>query len=250
MRDPLQSGRMEPRTITARVYQQIKDDIMNGVYPPGAHLVRRTLAKKYGVSSLPVMEACFRLENDGLVENSPMMGTHVVDFNEEVVEEERKFREALECQVARYVAESASELDLQRLQITAQYLDSIQGKFNPDDDEMVNAFHEHHSQFHLSLAKLSGAKVIYQQMKKLWFRRQMLAGDVNAILFPVPIGWHAMLMEALGSRDPDVAERAMRKHVAFNSDKIDASVKEVKSRGAAELIGRMLKQKETDIEGV
>lgn len=241
MYDTMQSGRMEPRTITARVYKQIKDDIMRGVYPPGTHLVRRTLAKHYGVSSLPIMEACFRLESDGLVENSPMLGTHVVDINEEIVEEERKYREALECQVARHVAELAEDLDLQQLDVTARHLDSIQDGLDAKDEAKLNSFYEHHTLFHLSLAKVSRAKVIYRQMKKLWYRRQMIAGDVNAILFPVPHGWHIRLMDAIKSRDPDKAEQAMRTHLSYNKDKVDASVREVKNLGAAELIGRMTK---------
>ncbi len=130
MYDHAQSGRMEPRTLTARVYKQMKDDIMSGVYPPGTHLVRRTLAKRYGVSSLPIMEACFRLEADGLVENSPLVGAHVVDMNEEIVGEERKLREALECYTVRCVAELAEDFELQQLDVMARHLDSIQEKLN------------------------------------------------------------------------------------------------------------------------
>lgn len=240
------SRRTKPMTATARVYQMIKNDILDGVYPPGTHLVRRTMAQKYGVSPLPILEACFRLENDGLVENSPMLGTHVVEMNEEIIEEEHKFREALECQAARSFAETAGEVDRRQIQMMAGFLDSIQEKISPDDPEIESAFHKHHSEFHLAVAKLSGVKLIYRQLKKPWFRRLMIAGDTHAKLFPAPKGWHATLSEGLVSADPDLAESCMRWHLRLNHDKYGDSVKEVLRRGGRELVRRMLPEEEPD----
>ncbi len=244
-----QSGRMEPQTVSAKVYQLIKNDIINGTFPPGSHLVRRVLAKKYGVSPLPIMEACFRLENDGLVENSPMLGTHVVDINGEVVAEEYKLREALECQAARLFAITASAINKQQVRMLAQFVDSIEDKLETGDEEMEAAFQKHHSDFHLFVAKMSGAKLIYRQMKKLWFRRIMVAGDANAKLFPVPKGWHQLLAEKLSGDDPDAAEQQMRMHITYNKDKIDDSVKAVIDSGKMGLIGKLLLQQgEADVD--
>lgn len=231
-------------TLTERVYGLIKSDIINGVFPPGMHLVRRTLAKRYGVSPLPIMEACFRLENDGLVENSPMLGTHVIEINEEIIEEDRKYREALECQSARLFAENAPLLERQQLRVLAAFLDSIQEKFHQGDREMEESFRQHHLEFHLAVAKGSGAKVIHRQMTKLWYRRVMVAGDTHATLYPAPRGWHAMLAESLTGDDPDKADKCMRFHLRYNNDreKTRDTVSEVLRRGDKELIDRILEQ--------
>lgn len=244
-----QSERMQSNTVTSKVYRRLKADIIDGIFPPGTHLVRRTLAARYGVSPLPVMEACFRLENDGLVENSPMLGTHVVNMSEEIIAEDRKYREALECQAAWYFAETAGELEKQQLKVLAEFLDGIQEKLDPADKPLEAKFAKHHSELHLEIARISGAQVIYRQMRKLWFRRLMIAGDTHAELFPVPSGWHTMLVERLASGDPEAACHAMREHLRRNSDpeQVEDSVKEVLRRGRSELIDRMLIQDDPDI---
>lgn len=231
-------------TLTERVYALIKNDIINGVFPPGMHLVRRTLAKRYGVSPLPIMEACFRLENDGLVENSPMLGTHVIEINAEIIEEDRKYREALECQSARLFVENAPLLERQQLLVLAAFLDSIHKKLKAGEKEMEESFRQHHLEFHLAVARGSGAKVIHRQMKKLWYRRVMVAGDTHATLFPAPPGWHTTLAECLGGGDPDKADKCMRFHLRYNNDreKTRDSVCEVLRRGDKELIDRILEQ--------
>ena len=237
-----QSERLKPRTVTGKVYGLLKADIINGVYPPGTHLVRRTLAKKYGVSPLPIMEAFFRLENDGLVENTPSLGCHVVDINEEIIAEENKFREALECHAARLFATAATELEKQQVKTLADFLDSVQEKLSSGDQEGIELFHKHHSEYHLAVTRFSGARLIYQQIRKPWFRRAMYAGNTHAVLFPVPSGWHAMLTEALASGDADKAGEAMRKHLRYRLDKYDDSVQEVLRSGGSKLIDRMLEK--------
>lgn len=237
------SDRFAPNTITARVYQQIKRDILNGVYPPGAHLVRQTMAKRYGVSSLPILEACYRLEMDGLVENSPQLGVHVIEISEEILEEDRIFREAIECQAARLFARRASADDKERMQELARLMDSIQEKIPSDDPEIRALFQKHHSEFHLAVAKASQSKILYRQMKRLWYRRFMVTGDLHAFLNPVPKNWHLDLIDALNTGDPDHAERQMRIHLNFRSDQFKGTVEELLRRERAELYEALLRGK-------
>ena len=251
MLDTSRSDRLPPKTIAARVYRQIKDDIIAGVYPPGAHLVRVTLAKRYGVSAIPVMEALYRLEMDGLVENSPQLGAHVVEISEEILEEDRTFREAVECQTARMFAERASEQEKEQIRELARFIDSIEEKMTGEEhaeiERMQRLFQRQHSEFHFAVAKISGARSLYRQMKRLWYRRLMATGDIHAVLYPVPKNWHVELAESLASGDPDRAEKHMRYHVSFRGDKFNDSVREVLRRGRAELLEILMQGKgETD----
>lgn len=229
-----------PSTMATQIYIKIREDIINGVFPPGTHLVRRALAKRYGVSMLPVMEACLRLEVDGLVENSPQIGSHVVDVSPEKARDELILREALECQAAREYARNASGNDRRNLMEMAEFLDSIQEKLVPDNREHEKIFQKQHSEFHVTVARLSGANLIHEQMKKLWFRRLMLVCNVNSALFSNPKGWHVKLATALNSGDAETAENEMRAHILYNSEKSRDSVREVVRRGREELIDSIL----------
>jgi hypothetical protein len=44
----------------------------------------------------------------------------------------------------------------------------------------------------------------------------MVFNTVNAAALGLPRNWHGQLVKALATRDPDIAERAMREHVQFN----------------------------------
>ena len=243
-----QSDRILPNTMATKVYLQIKDDIINGVFAPGTHLVRRTLAKRYGVSMLPVLEACLRLETDGLVENSPLMGSFVVDITPEKARDELILRQAIECQAAREYAVYSSTRDKEQLMKAARLLDSIQEKLNPDNREHEQLFQRQHGEFHLAIAKMSGALLLYQQMKKVWYRTLMLICNMNSTLYPHPKGWHTQLTEALNSGDPETAEKVMRTHILYRSEKNQESIHEVLKRGREELIDAILDGVEPDGE--
>ena len=240
MLDTSKSDRIPPKTIAVQVYRQIRQDIIDGVYPPGAHLVRMTLAKRYGVSAIPVMEALYRLEMDGLVENSPQLGAHVVEVSEDILEDDRIFREAVECQTARLFAERASAAEKDQIRELAKFIDSIEEKMTEEGraemEQMQRLFQRQHSEFHFAVAKISGARSLYRQMKTLWYRRLMATGDIHAVLYPVPKNWHIDLAESLASGDPERAEKHMRHHVSFRKDKFNDSVREVLRRGRAELL--------------
>lgn len=72
----------------------------------------------------------------------------------------------------------------------------------------------------------------------------MATGDIHAVLYPVPKNWHVDLAESLASGDPDHAEKHMRHHIGFRSDKFNDSVKEVLRRGRAELLKILMQGKD------
>ena len=65
-------------TTASAVAAEIKADIQSGVLPPGAALRQEELAGRFGVSRLPVRDALFKLEAEGLVEIRPNRGALVV----------------------------------------------------------------------------------------------------------------------------------------------------------------------------
>ena len=60
-----------------RVYRAIRERILSGAYGPGYRVVIDALAEEFGVSALPVREAIWRLEAEGLVVYRPNAGAQV-----------------------------------------------------------------------------------------------------------------------------------------------------------------------------
>ena len=110
-------------TLSRRVYNVLRDDILAGRLKPGERLVRKTLASRLGVSTIPVIEALYMLEIDGYVENRALCGCRVRTLTIEEVDDDLMLREALECQSARLCAEKATAESIDRLMKRAVQVD-------------------------------------------------------------------------------------------------------------------------------
>jgi DNA-binding GntR family transcriptional regulator len=213
------STTMIESTLTRNVYETLRDLIMDGKFRPGERLVRRKVAKQLGISYVPVTEALYMLECDGLVENLPKYGCHVRQITLEQIQNDFVIREALECQSARIAAEKGTDEQFSRLLRQAIRLDHI--LFEADTSSTLGM--GMHAEFHLAIAKLSHLEIFIAEVQKIW--RQRLARLIwfSAICYKKPPkGWHELLLNEIMSRDPDRAEKMMRKHTQYGTN-IDIS---------------------------
>jgi DNA-binding GntR family transcriptional regulator len=72
-------GRISAQAVCAA----IRDDIIKGHFPPGSRLAEELLAKRYGVSRVPVREALRTLESEGFVRTRRHAGASVAELTEE-----------------------------------------------------------------------------------------------------------------------------------------------------------------------
>lgn len=93
-----------PRTLTEETAQRLRQDIIQGVTPPGTRLAEAAVAKQLGVSRVPVREALVTLEREGLVSFSATGRAFVKDLTPQDFEELFLLRLALEPLSARLAA--------------------------------------------------------------------------------------------------------------------------------------------------
>lgn len=79
------------------LYRLLRDDIIKGHYPIGSRLTINDIAKRYGVSHIPVREALNLLSVNKLVEIIPRRGARVCKFSNEFIENVYQLRSTLEC---------------------------------------------------------------------------------------------------------------------------------------------------------
>lgn len=79
------------------LHRLLRNDIIKGHYSIGSRLTINDIAKKYGVSHLPVREALNLLAADKLVEIIPRRGARVCEFSDKFVEDVYQLRSTLEC---------------------------------------------------------------------------------------------------------------------------------------------------------
>ncbi|MDI5965942.1 GntR family transcriptional regulator [Streptomyces sp. SL13] len=79
---PKDSSR-HPSASARTVCEAIRDDIVSGHYVPGGRLTEDLLAKRYGVSRVPVREALRTLESEGFVRTRRHAGASVAEPSEQ-----------------------------------------------------------------------------------------------------------------------------------------------------------------------
>ena len=82
--------------VRERLYQEIKRDILSGVFRMGDRLPVEALAAQHRVSKTPVREALSSLEHEGLVQIVPRVGYFVAQLTVQDVQELFQLRLILE----------------------------------------------------------------------------------------------------------------------------------------------------------
>ncbi len=216
--------RKDPKgSLTQHAYLTIREKILKGEIPLGTSLPRHRLAKKFGMSVLPVAAALQLLESDGLVESLPRIGTRVRIPNAQQMRGHFIVREALESQAARLLAEKCSaeeRLELQKMAAQLDVLYSGPPDGNCDADEHWFRTYRYHMAFHMRVAECTGCLELCRAIE----RNQVLVFNwlysSSAKMHEVPERWHQSLVEKITSGDPEVAEAAMRRHIRYGMDVI------------------------------
>jgi DNA-binding GntR family transcriptional regulator len=110
-------SRAETTTLAEMIRQKLADDILRGVYPPGARLDENGLAKRFKLSRTPVREALRQLTSAGLVEMRPRRGVIVSLPTDSALAEMFEVMGELEAACTRLAAQRMSPAERVRLEL-------------------------------------------------------------------------------------------------------------------------------------
>jgi GntR family transcriptional regulator, gluconate operon transcriptional repressor len=103
------------RALWETIVEPMRRAIILGELPPGLHLEEPALARKFGVSRIPVREAIVRLQHEGLIRAEPRRGAFVVGMSETDVGDLYEFRLLLETSAIRRAAARIEDVGVARL---------------------------------------------------------------------------------------------------------------------------------------
>ncbi|WP_395752745.1 GntR family transcriptional regulator [Prosthecobacter sp.] len=189
---------------------RLRAEILNGTSAPGALLAESAVAKRLGVSRVPVREALFELEREGLVEFSPTGRAFVKDLTPQDFEELFVLRLALEPLASRLAAPALKEdsAKLERNLAATRRARSVQEVTLLD------------LEFHQIILEASGNA----RLLKLW---RSLRGELELWLgrlhrrhqlqtretLQETVEAHQAIIESFQSQGPAACERLMREHI-------------------------------------
>jgi DNA-binding GntR family transcriptional regulator len=148
------------RTLSERVFEIVREQIVNGKLPEDTPIRQDALASELGVSKIPLREALARLEQEGLLKSHANRGYFVQPMSSDQVNEIFALRLAIEPRAAAYAARRATDED--RTRTTKAYEDlETAANTNLADVAVRNR------DFHTALVRAGGKLLTTQLVERL-----------------------------------------------------------------------------------
>lgn len=214
-------GRSPLGHVGDRVYSTLREAIVTAEIEPGQRLSENELAAPLGVSRTPVREALARLREDRLVAIVPQLGTFVTLISRSAVADAAFVRQALECAAVRLATRRIDTAGLEELQANLASQDEAIANRDPESFDLLD------EDLHRTICEQSGHEIAWELSRRAnghldRVRRLSLPeGDYMAAM----LAEHRILVAAVASGDPDLAEVELKRHlgnVLSNLDSIRA----------------------------
>jgi DNA-binding GntR family transcriptional regulator len=194
-----------------QAYQAIKEAITAAniyAHPNEIRLDERQLSQALGVSRTPIREAMTLLEQEGFLRTLPRRGVFIIRKTRREIVEMVHVWAALESMAARLATQRASDREISRLR--AMMADFQVAR----PDEHMDEYSDANIAFHQAIITMSGCDLIADITKNLFLhvraiRKVTISQDNRASRSIVD---HMRIIEALESRNTELAESLVRRH--------------------------------------
>ncbi|WP_431952989.1 GntR family transcriptional regulator [Actinacidiphila sp. bgisy167] len=201
------TGGASPRISTRTVCTAIREDIVSGFFAPGSRLTEEQLAKRYGVSRVPVREALRTLESEGFVQTRRHAGASVAEPTEQEAADLLDIRALLEPLGVARAAQRRTESHVKVLRGLVRLGQERALRRQLSDLPALDGW------FHETLAQASGSPTLVALLTQL---RHKIAW-VYAVDNPgrAVESWeeHGALVDAVARGDAERARRLTAAHV-------------------------------------
>jgi DNA-binding GntR family transcriptional regulator len=192
------------------IYRRLKGSILEGTIPPGTRLIIEDIARKSGLSIIPVREALQMLQSERLVEIRPHAGATVSPIAPENIEEVFTILEGMEAVTARRIATKRPPGLEKKLHELIVQMDQAEKR---SDDEKWSALN---IKFHLAMSEATGMPWLQEITARLldnWDRiRRHFFREAGEHRFAEAQQEHHGILQALRKSNVEQVEKLVRQH--------------------------------------
>jgi len=194
------------KTKNAAVYEALREGIIDGTLKPGQKIIMSEVAKKFGLSEIPVREAIRRLESDGFVELTPHVGAVVSKIDERELVETYLIRIELEALATRLAAPHVTSHDIGFLEQKNREMEIAINKNMPEKLGRLN------KEFHLRIYQAAPYPYLLKLISDLWEKVER----TQSVFAYVPeraaesVVEHTKIITALRSKNTLLAENLIK----------------------------------------
>lgn len=196
-------------SLRGKVFTQLQNNILNGMYQPGDSLIETKLSEELGVSRTPIREAIRQLELEGLVQSIPNKGAIVKGISTQDIEDIYTIRMLIEGLAARWAAEKITAEELEELKEAVELEEFYTLK---NDVSHLLLFD---SRFHDIIFKASKSKPLMHTLSTFhhYVQRARNASLNNPERARLVLEEHKVILQAIMEHDADKAEKLTTLHV-------------------------------------
>ncbi|WP_286890740.1 GntR family transcriptional regulator [Achromobacter sp. UBA2119] len=198
---------VKKENLSVRVYNEIRNALINGQYEPGERLIIGELAQEMGVSITPVREAIFRLISEQGLEMQAATAVYVPYVNSEKLREIQQIRFHLEGMGAAEAAQNITRKQLDNLIALQRDFISCTST-DPKRASYLNR------KFHFAILEASNKPILRNTVESFW----VITGPILKVFHVKTAGLdysenehrHEAVIEALEARDSEAARDAIQ----------------------------------------
>lgn len=190
------------------IYNELKNEIIEGKYEFGEKLVISHLAKRFSTSEIPVREAINQLNSDKLIEFKSHVGAVVSTLTLKDIQEIFEIRIELEGLASRFATENVDEATIEKLYTI---IEESKRHLDKNDYKRIEKLN---MEFHFVIYELSNNQLLITMIRDLWnnTKRYPSLFSNNYAYTSNSIREHELIVDALAAKDPKVVEDILVKH--------------------------------------
>ena len=193
------------------VYGAIFNKLISLEIAPGTRITVDGLVRELEVSQTPIREALGRLEGEGLVVKTHLVGYSATpQITRRHFDELYELRLLLEPDAARRAARKINEDNMRRLTETAEQMRRLDGS---RERRKYSAFARLDAELHDQILAIAGNELVRDTLAHLHTHFHIFRLMFHASVTEDALSEHESMLVALSSGDEDGAERAMREHI-------------------------------------
>lgn len=196
-------------SLSSKIFNVLREDILDGKYGQGDKLVEVKLAEELGVSRTPVREGLKQLELEGLVENIPNKGFVVKGISSQDVSDILTIRLAIEGIAVEWAIDRMDKDDLEEMKEICELMEFYTLK------EDVEKILELNTQFHEVIYKSTKSRYLNLILKD--FQQYMKGIRKKSLKSPgrleSAMGEHKEILDAFIKKDKQKAKEVLYKHI-------------------------------------
>lgn len=205
-------------SLAGSVYDAIFAQLMSLKIAPGARITVDNLVRELNVSQTPIREALGRLEGEGLV-----VKTHLIGYSAAPQITRRRFDELYQLRLLLEpdgAAKAAIAMNEENLALLQEKAGVMVRKVGGDERLRYSTFARQDALFHDKILEIAGNELIRQTLNHQHTHFHIFRLMFHSRVTEEALDEHEALMAAFAAGDAFAAEKAMRIHLEHSRDRL------------------------------